>query len=103
MVQLGWLFLIGAIFLLPFVESQYRTIKKREKSEADKDLERKAVLKALGSIIRERRRKGKGVEFDPEGQSPEDYDEFRHARFNRFHDVLLKMCPLPLKCRIAPR
>ena len=86
MVQLGWLFLIGAIFLLPFVESQYRTIKKREKSEADKDLERKAVLKALGSIIRERRRKGKGVEFDPEGQSPEDYDEFRHARFNRFHD-----------------
>ena len=86
MVQLGWLFLIGAILLAPFAESQYRPIKKREKSEADKDLERKAVLKALGSIIMERRRKGKGVEFDPEGQSPEDYDEFRLARFNSFHE-----------------
>ena len=86
MVQLGWLFLIGAIFFAPFAESQYRPVKKREKTEADKDVERKAVLKALGSIIMERRRKGKGLEFDPEGQTPEDYDEFRHARFNRFHE-----------------
>ena len=45
MVQLGWLFLIGAIFLLPLVESQYRTIKKREKSDADKDLEIKDATK----------------------------------------------------------
>ena len=86
MVQLVWIFLLGALTLAPFAESQYRPIKKEENSEAEKELQRKAVLKALGSLIMERRRKGKTLEFDPEGQSPEDYDEFRHNRFNRFHD-----------------
>ena len=86
MVQLVWIFLLGSLTLAPFAESQYRPIKKEENSEAEKELQRKAVLKALGSLIMERRRKGKTLEFDPEGQSPEDYDEFRHNRFNRFHD-----------------
>ena len=86
MVQLVWIFLLGSLTLAPFAESQYRPIKKEENSEAEKELQRKAVLKALGSLIMERRRKGKTLEFDPEGQSPEDYDEFRQDRFNRFHD-----------------
>ena len=85
MKSMMWLFLVsGLLLFIPqcvYMEGVLKT-------EYEKNMEKKEILKALVSLMKEKNAKMEDsiiAKFDPDEQDAADYEEFRIARFHRFN------------------